>query len=107
MPAAARPRTAARTPHQGPLDWRLLVEWLSEDGVIAPEHIERSLRQSNLAAARPIADQLRDREHQVVLQAVHRNPGRLDQAAKELGVSRTTLWRRMRKYGIRLAGAES
>ncbi|MBL8802332.1 MAG: sigma-54-dependent Fis family transcriptional regulator [Planctomycetes bacterium] len=80
---------------------------ISIDGMLTPEHLERSLRQSNLAAARPIADQLGDREHQVVLQAVQRNPGRLDQAAKELGVSRTTLWRRMRKYGIRLAGAES
>jgi len=80
---------------------------ISIDGVLTPEHIERSLRQSNLSEARPIADQLGDREHQVVLQAVQRNPGRLDQAAKELGVSRTTLWRRMRKYGIRLAGAES
>ena len=38
-----------------------------------------------------------------MLRAVQRNPGRLDQAARELGVSRTTLWRRMRKYGIRLA----
>lgn len=79
---------------------------LSLDGVLTPEHVERSLRQSNLANARKIVDQLGDREHQLVLQAVQRNPGRLDQAARELGVSRTTLWRRMRKYGIRLAEAQ-
>lgn len=79
---------------------------LSLDGVLTPEHVERSLRQSNLTSARRIVDQLGDREHQLVLQAVQRNPGRLDQAARELGVSRTTLWRRMRKYGIRLEDAQ-
>jgi transcriptional activator for dhaKLM operon len=47
-----------------------------------------------------MADQLGDRERQLVLQAVNQHRGRLDQAAKDLGISRTTLWRRMRKYGI-------
>jgi len=79
---------------------------LSLDGQLSAENVERSLRQSNLTEARPIAAQLGDREHQLVMQAVQRNPGRLDQAARELGVSRTTLWRRMRKYGIRLPGGE-
>jgi general secretion pathway protein E len=49
MPAAARPRPAARTPHQGPLDWRLLVEWLSEDGVIAPEEARRTIARCSQA----------------------------------------------------------
>lgn len=75
---------------------------LSVDGQLSIENLERSLRQSNLTAEKPIADHLGDREYQLVLRAVQRNPGRLDQAARELGVSRTTLWRRMRKYGIRL-----
>jgi two-component system response regulator HydG len=76
---------------------------LSVDGLLSVENVERSLRQSNLSAERPISDHLGDREYQLVLRAVQRNPGRLDQAARELGVSRTTLWRRMRKHGIRLA----
>jgi two-component system response regulator HydG len=76
---------------------------LSVDGVLTSDNLERSLRQSNLSAQKAIADHLGDREYQLVLRAVQRNPGRLDQAARELGVSRTTLWRRMRKYGIRLA----
>jgi len=79
----------------------------SLDGVLSAEHIARSLRQSDVASARPIAVHLGEREHQLVLHAVQRNPGRLDQAARELGVSRTTLWRRMRKYGIRLADAQA
>jgi DNA-binding NtrC family response regulator len=48
----------------------------------------------------PIAQALGDHERQLVLDAVTRNPGHLDRAAKDLGISRTTLWRRMRKYGI-------
>jgi transcriptional regulator of acetoin/glycerol metabolism len=50
---------------------------------------------------RPIAVDLGKREYQLVVRAVQRNPGRLDEAARELGVSRTTLWRRMRKYNIK------
>lgn len=76
---------------------------LSVDGVLSAENLVRSLNQSHLGADRPIAEHLGDREFQLVLKAVHRNPRRLDQAARELGVSRTTLWRRMRKYGIKLA----
>jgi len=77
---------------------------LSPDGTLRREAIERSLRQSSLAtpaASGPIAHHLGDWEHQLVQRAVHRHPGRLDEAARELGVSRTTLWRRMRKYNIR------
>jgi len=76
---------------------------ISVDGVMTRDNLERSLRQSSLSSDRPISDHLGDREYQLVLRAVQRNSGRLDQAARELGVSRTTLWRRMRKYGIKLA----
>ena len=62
------------------------------------------MRQSSLAEVIGDAAVLGDREYQVILRAVQRNPGRLDQAAKELGISRTTLWRRMRKHGIKLEG---
>lgn len=77
---------------------------LSLSGVITAEVVGRSLRQTTFAAdtsaPHAIAAQLGDREHELVLRAVQRNPGQLDEAARELGVSRTTLWRRMRKYGI-------
>lgn len=76
----------------------------SVDGEISVESVERALRQSNLVEDKGIADHLGDREYQIVLRAVQRNPGRLDQAARELGVSRTTLWRRMKKHGITLEG---
>ena len=74
------------------------------NGLLTAEVVQRSLRQTNFSAdtssSQAIADQLGDREHELVLRAVQRNPGQLDEAARELGVSRTTLWRRMRKYGI-------
>ena len=72
------------------------------DGELTLECLERSLRQSSLSEDHGIADHLGDREYQVVVRAVQRNPGRLDKAARELGISRTTLWRRMRKYDIKL-----
>ena len=53
----------------------------------------------------PMARALGNHERQLVMDAVSRNPGHLDQAARDLGISRTTLWRRMRKYGIRLSSA--
>lgn len=77
----------------------------SLDGAITRELAERSLRQARVQAnaPAPMSDHLDDREFQLVLRAVNRHPGRLDQAARELGISRTTLWRRMRKYDIKLA----
>jgi two-component system response regulator HydG len=80
---------------------------LSVNGALGPDLLKRSLRQASFgtesAGPRPIADHLGDREFQLVFHAVQRNPGRLDEAARELGVSRTTLWRRMRKYGINVS----
>src|SRR5690606_28084327 len=32
-----------RGAHQGPLDWRRLVDWLSEDGVISAEEARRTI----------------------------------------------------------------
>lgn len=81
---------------------------LSPRGRIEDDTLELTLRQAGLAgqsAWAPMAEHLGDREKLLVMRAVARNPGRLDQAAKELGISRTTLWRRMRKYGIQLPAA--
>jgi general secretion pathway protein E len=36
-------RQAVKTPHVGPLDWRKLVEWLSEDGVISALEASRTI----------------------------------------------------------------
>ncbi len=36
-------KVANAKPHAGPLDWRKLVEWLSEDGVISPVDAQRTI----------------------------------------------------------------
>jgi general secretion pathway protein E len=39
----------ARTPHRGPLDWRNMVDWLSEDGVISVEEARRTVARCSQA----------------------------------------------------------
>lgn len=43
---------------------------------------------------------LQQQEMMLVELAVKRNIGNLDKAAEELGIGRTTLWRKMKRYGI-------
>jgi len=49
MTSVAKPKSAARTPHQGPLDWRRLVEWLSHDGVISTDEARRTVARCSQA----------------------------------------------------------
>ena len=43
MPPPHRPETTAPPVSTGPLDWRRLVEWLSEDGVISSAEAQRTI----------------------------------------------------------------
>ncbi|MBC7719644.1 MAG: Flp pilus assembly complex ATPase component TadA, partial [Chitinophagaceae bacterium] len=53
-PPSISPRKAVKTPHVGPLDWRKLVEWLSEDGVISAAEAARTIaRCSQVQSAQP------------------------------------------------------
>jgi general secretion pathway protein E len=49
MTAVAKPKPTAKTPHQGPVDWRRLVEWLSHDGVISAEEARRTIARCSQA----------------------------------------------------------
>jgi general secretion pathway protein E len=49
MRAATPHSSAARTPHRGPIDWRIMVEWLSEDNVISPEEARRTVARCSQA----------------------------------------------------------
>ena len=42
-PPALTRQPPAKVPHNGPLDWRRLVEWLSEDGIISPAEAQRTI----------------------------------------------------------------
>lgn len=45
------------------------------------------------------AGTLADQEREAILEALSVTGGRLAEAARKLGISRTTLWRRLRAYG--------
>ena len=49
QPMSAQPKISARTQPRGPLHWQQLVEWLSEDGVIAPEEARRTIARCSQA----------------------------------------------------------
>ena len=43
MPHRSLPKPPASKPHTGPLDWRRLVEWLGEDGIISAADAQRTI----------------------------------------------------------------
>jgi general secretion pathway protein E len=49
MSASAKLKISARTPPSGPLQWRQVVEWLSEDGVISREEARRTIARCSQA----------------------------------------------------------
>ncbi len=49
MSVAAKPKPPAGGAHRGPLDWRLAVEWLSQDGVISAEEARRTIARCSQA----------------------------------------------------------
>jgi len=77
---------------------------LCRNGLIDVHHLPEDLRRrrSLMTDAAPEAvGPLERSEANAIRAALRRHDGRLGQAARELGVSRTTLWRKMRKYGLR------
>jgi general secretion pathway protein E len=49
MTAVAKPKPPARQPHRGPIHWRHMVDWLSEDGVISAEEARRTVARCSQA----------------------------------------------------------
>jgi general secretion pathway protein E len=49
MTAVTKNKVSARTPPRGPLQWRQLVEWLSEDGVISADEARRTIARCSQA----------------------------------------------------------
>ncbi|WP_376794114.1 sigma-54-dependent Fis family transcriptional regulator [Thermogemmatispora sp.] len=49
----------------------------------------------------PLKEHSRSSEASAILQALERSQGRPSEAARLLGISRTTLWRKMVRYGLR------
>jgi two-component system response regulator PilR (NtrC family) len=89
---------------------------MSTGSLITPEMLPPHARSATEAPAKPEGPVARamavspekgrvkaldERERELILEAIEQNQGNLEKAAKDLGISRVTLWRRMKKYGIR------
>jgi PAS domain S-box-containing protein len=85
-----------------------LVEYcfvLCHNGMIDVNHLpddfqSRTRRTASAPQPSPVPP-LQQSEAETIRLALGRNEGHQVRAAKELGISRTTLWRKMNKYGIR------
>ena len=77
---------------------------LCRNGLIDVCHLPDDLKGApgaeGLVPARVTA--LQESEASTIRVAVARNGGHLGRTARELGISRTTLWRKMKKHGIRV-----
>src|SRR6185369_110549 len=97
---------------------------VGEGARILPSDLPPSLRAPRLLArdaspSRPVADEVRrgggeprdswslaDVEREHIVRVLRRHHGNSTVAARQLGISRTTLWRKLRAYGIPRSAAE-
>ncbi|MBC2711924.1 MAG: sigma 54-interacting transcriptional regulator [Desulfosarcina sp.] len=77
---------------------------ICREAIIQPDHLPDYVRhvQKNGGSPKPAATpaEPHSRECQRILAALEKTGGHRHKAAQELGVERTTLWRKMKKYGI-------
>lgn len=77
---------------------------ICREAVIHPDHLPDYLRQRKAAKQKPPAQIVPPTspipEHQRILEVLEKTGGHRIKAARELGMERTTLWRKMKKYGI-------
>jgi PAS domain S-box-containing protein len=85
-----------------------LIEYcfvLCRNGLIDVNHLPEDLQPRALPSESPQApaqmSPLKQSEANEIRRALQRNDGHQGHTAKQLGISRTTLWRKMTKYGIR------
>jgi len=64
---------------------------------ILPEHLPPNIRNNNLSNS--VAPVIGD-EKEIIVNSLNRNKGNKSKTAKELGMHRTTLWRKIKEYDI-------
>ena len=77
---------------------------LCHGGIIRPEHLPDPLRPAEGGPVPPGARTLQELEARFISDALRRNGWNRLATAKELGIHKTTLWRKMKQLGIELPG---
>jgi PAS domain S-box-containing protein len=74
---------------------------LADGPALRPEHLPEEIRsvQSNLQVQKELLP-VPDYEKQIILKLLEENKGNLSRVANQLGIARTTLYRKMAKYGL-------
>jgi transcriptional regulator with PAS, ATPase and Fis domain len=79
---------------------------ISQESEILPEHlpdyVARPVKREKVpVTAFPVCvDDLHAREREMIVKALATHNGNRSRTAKDLGIDRTTLWRKMKRYGM-------
>ena len=74
---------------------------LCRGNMILPEHLPQNLRpETGGVSSSPTASSIREVEARFIEDALRRNNGNRAATARALGMHKTTLWRKMKRYGI-------
>ncbi|MHC1724853.1 MAG: sigma-54 interaction domain-containing protein [Syntrophobacteraceae bacterium] len=73
---------------------------IAEEGLIAPPHLPASITGENATVCFPIKPVADRTERDTLVEALRKCGGNQSLAAKSLGISRVTVWNRLRRYGI-------
>ncbi|HMK34781.1 MAG TPA: sigma 54-interacting transcriptional regulator [Desulfomonilaceae bacterium] len=74
---------------------------LCRGGLIEPRHLPESLQMlTGSSDGFPTGLTLAEIEARVIIEALSRNVGKKTAAARELGINKTTLWRKMKRLGL-------
>jgi len=75
--------------------------------IIEPQHLPVYLQPKTVAKPTSYSGTLRDVEARLIVEALERNGGNRLATARELGIHKTTLWRKMRRLGLLASDQET
>ena len=73
---------------------------LTQRGLVTAETLELAVREPRGEERKDRPERLEELERQAILEALERCGGNQSRAARELGIDRTTLGRKLRRCGI-------